>query len=508
MFTLSDISNYDSITIQCHDNPDADAIGSAFGLFSYFKSIGKESQIIYSGRFEISKANLLEMVDALSIPISYVKPDTANPPIKFGTLIITDGQYGTGNVTRFDADTVVVIDHHREENTRYDLGVINFSLGSCSTLVWDLMRKEGFPFDKNPEVSTALYYGLYSDTIGLSEVHHPLDKDMRDSLTYSRSIIKKLQNTNLSMKELEVAGAALTRYERSPSFRYAIFRSEPCDPNILGFISDLALQVDSIDTCIVYNHLPEGAKLSVRTCTREVMASDLAEFITRGVGSGGGHVDKAGGFISLGKVEELLRQEQPSNELIDNYITQKMQEYFSSYDIVDSASHILDVDSMKRYRKLKIPVGYVCTTELFEKGTPIMIRALEGDENVVAADDMYLMVGILGEVYPINAEKFNRSYILTEEPINAAYSYAPTARDRVTGEVKEISGLIKPCIAAGEVYIFAEPIKRDTKVFTSWNIDGYMYGRPGDYIVVRSDDFNDVYIIREDIFHMTYEHIP
>lgn len=39
---LSDLTRYHSITIQCHDNPDADAIASGYALYTYFKQIGKE----------------------------------------------------------------------------------------------------------------------------------------------------------------------------------------------------------------------------------------------------------------------------------------------------------------------------------------------------------------------------------------------------------------------------------------------------------------------------------
>ena len=136
-----------------------------------------------------------------------------------------------------------------------------------------------------------------------------------------------------------------------------------------------------------------------------------------------------------------------------------------------------------------------------------MIRALEGDEYVTASDDIYLMVGILGETYPISAEKFHHSYTLSDEPINKNYNYTPTARNRITGEVKEIAQFIKPCVALGDVYIHGAKLKRDTKVFTGWNIDGYMYGHEEDYIAVRSDDYNDVYIIRGDIFDMTYNEV-
>lgn len=33
---LEELLGYDRITIQCHDNPDADAIASGFGLYCFF----------------------------------------------------------------------------------------------------------------------------------------------------------------------------------------------------------------------------------------------------------------------------------------------------------------------------------------------------------------------------------------------------------------------------------------------------------------------------------------
>ena len=69
---LSSLMDYNSIVIQCHDNPDADAICSGYVLYRYFKSHGKKVRFIYSGNFEISKSNLVCLVKKLHIPIEYV----------------------------------------------------------------------------------------------------------------------------------------------------------------------------------------------------------------------------------------------------------------------------------------------------------------------------------------------------------------------------------------------------------------------------------------------------
>ena len=55
---LSDLLEFDDIVVQCHDNPDADAIASGFGVYSYLKAMGKNVRFIYSGNFKIGRAHV------------------------------------------------------------------------------------------------------------------------------------------------------------------------------------------------------------------------------------------------------------------------------------------------------------------------------------------------------------------------------------------------------------------------------------------------------------------
>lgn len=110
---LKDLESYRDITIQCHDNPDADAIASGFALYAYFQSMGKQVRLVYAGRNRIRKSNLLLMVDKLNIPITHVEEEA-----KAAELLLTvDCQYGAGNVTRLPAQEVAIIDHHQTEIT-------------------------------------------------------------------------------------------------------------------------------------------------------------------------------------------------------------------------------------------------------------------------------------------------------------------------------------------------------------------------------------------------------
>ena len=151
---LTDLLAFNPITIQCHDNPDSDAIASGWSLYRYFQSEGKDVRLIYSGRNAITKANLSLMIEKLSIPIEYEKPSAET---KFDGLLITvDCQYGQMNVTKFEAEHVAVIDHHQGQ-TQAEFAEINPLLGSCSTRCWRLLQEVGYNILDDKELCTGLY---------------------------------------------------------------------------------------------------------------------------------------------------------------------------------------------------------------------------------------------------------------------------------------------------------------------------------------------------------------
>lgn len=148
---LSDLLQFDNIIVQCHDNPDADALASGFGVYEYLRMNGKSPRLVYGGRNIIHKSNLVLMVDSLGIPIEHVD-FLDNPQL----LVTVDCQYGGGNVTFFKAENVAVIDHHRVSGELPAMNRVMSYMGSCATIVWDMLREEGVEINRN--LATALYY--------------------------------------------------------------------------------------------------------------------------------------------------------------------------------------------------------------------------------------------------------------------------------------------------------------------------------------------------------------
>ena len=502
---LSSLLNYNSIVIQCHDNPDADAICSGYVLYRYFKLYHKKVRFIYSGNFEISKSNLVYLIKRLQIPIEYVQKLKSKPDL----LLMTDCQYGEGNVKKFCAKEIAVIDHHQVSGNLPKLNEVRSNLGSSCTVIWNLLKIDDEDKLLDKKVSTALYYGLYSDTNAFSEMAHPLDRDMIDSLNYDKGLILRLKNMNLTLKEARIAGVAMLGVEYHKDNHYAILRSEPCDPNILGLIGDFIVAVDTIDVCLVYTVLPFGTKFSIRSCVSETRADELAAFIAEKIGSGGGHTEKAGGLLK----NELIKKVYPDFVEIDddsakfsisNIIRERLHDYFENSEIIYAKKAKLDVKTMTKYVKGPIVVGFVHPQKHIPSGNMAIVRTLKGDNNVEIRNNTVLIIGINGDVTAISEEKFTSAYTTTGKKFKLNLDYTPTIKNADNGQIYPLMPDAKGCISTGEMNIYARKLDKTTKLFPYWDSETYMVGKKGDYIAVSVDDPHDMFIVEKSIFRKTY----
>ena len=225
---LCDLERFNRIVVQIHNDPDADAVGSGYAIYSYFKEKGKSVRLVYGGRNPINKSNMKMLISELNIPVEYVKE--LEPP---ELLITVDCQYGQGNVEPFEAENIAMIDHHSTGRLTDDMCEIRSNLVSCATVCYALVKDTDFDVNSDTNIATALYYGLYMDSNHLSEISHPLDYDMVDFLKYDKLLISRLRNANYSLSDLETAGNAVAEGNcYIDKFRTGIISSNPCDPRI------------------------------------------------------------------------------------------------------------------------------------------------------------------------------------------------------------------------------------------------------------------------------------
>ena len=516
---LSELLAFNEIVVQCHDNPDADAIASGFALFCYLKEQGKKVSLIYGGTNRIRKSNLMLMLQTLSIPIKYC--DSLEAP---ELLVTVDCRYGEDNVTHFPARNIAVIDHHRITGALPDLSEVRSNLGSCSTLLWHMLKREGYDVNANKNLATAMYYGLYTDTNELTEISHPLDKDLRDEAEFNPSIITRFRNANLSLEELDIAGAALLRSDYNESYRFAIVKANACDPNILGIISDLVLAVDSVDTCLVFCVTEVGVKISVRSCIREVKASELAQAICEGIGSGGGHFVKAGGRINLDLLTreyvkycaeadlvprmELLADgtsNRPTISAIKFFLQTRMMYYFDNSEIIYYDKYRIDGDKLQDFVQKPQELGFVQLDTLYKAGTKLVIRTMKGDMDLVVEPGLTLLIGVDGEITALPGNVFTAQYLTLEEFFQLdGIEYAPTIKNNVDNRILQLLSEAKTCISKKEEIVKAKKLEQKTKLFTKASEDDYLVGDVGDYLVIRPENPQDMSIIKKERFESDY----
>lgn len=518
---LAKLLNYNHIAIQCHDSPDADSIAAGFGLYSFFRQRGREATLFYGGPSPLSKPNLLKMLELLRIPLQHCPQPREWP----GLLLSVDCQHGAGNVAPMRGREVAVVDHHIQECPPPPLHEIRPYLGSCSTLVWHLLGEAGFEARRDlgeeagERLHTALYYGLFMDTGALSEVRHPLDRDLRDSPGVSERILKILKTSNLSLEDLNLAAAALSGLSFNRPGRFAVVGVPPCDSNLLGFISDLVMQVDNIDVALVFSPVAGGVKYSVRSLQREAKASDIAAWVAEnGLGSGGGHQEKAGGWLSADKLARHLSRALPEQrggpepaELAE-YFNERLLAYQAAYSIIDrsvsasppSPGGAEPGQSESLHEKRPLTLAYVPCAEVFPQRPYLYIRMLEGDIALAAGPDTYLMIGLSGEVYPIARRTFEAIYTPLAGEIRQHFPYKPAVLDKNSGQRLDLLALARPCRADGGGRVLARPLERGLKLFTRWDADNYIKGEPGDWLVRPEHDPLDTYIVKKDVFPRLY----
>lgn len=497
---LKELLCFDDIVIQCHNNPDADAIASGFALLKYLEFNGKKPRLIYSGNTRIEKPNLVLMIEKLDIPIKYAEY------VQKPELIVTvDCLFGERNVQSFEAYNFAAIDHHNVTAPKGTMAEIRSNYGSCSSIIADMYIKEGLDYNDYPDVATALYYGLYMDTNGFSEVSQAPDRDLRDNAVYDSILIQLLKNTNLSLAELNMAGDALNNVIYNSDYKFAITEAKAdsyiSDPNILGFISDLVLQTEGVDICLVYGKTTSNQmRLSVRSCTNIMSAKEIAAAVTNG--NGGGHLQKAGGSFDVSLA---------GGEAVNDYIISKIIETFDKYEILNSDNIDISVLPLSEYRKLPQVMKYTRSTDILPAGNRICVRTLEADFNIESSDSIYLMISKSGSVYPITKEKFDRTYSLCDSDFIFDGEYEPRVFTLKDGEMisqqKNLLDFAHTCISKQDSNILAAELNRCVKLYTKWDKNNYMNGEIGDFIAVRKDDNTDVYIIKRSQFEAIYEKV-
>ncbi|BAV03351.1 DHH family phosphoesterase [Lactococcus formosensis] len=149
---LTKIKEYDTILIHRHKNPDPDALGSQCGLRAILRANFPEKKIYAVGYDEPTLTYLAEMDQVeLESGTKYlgIICDTANTPR------IDDERW-------MQADYVIKIDHHPNDDAYGDLRLVEPDRSSASEIITDFALNHDLALNK--EAARLLYGGIVGDT--------------------------------------------------------------------------------------------------------------------------------------------------------------------------------------------------------------------------------------------------------------------------------------------------------------------------------------------------------
>ncbi|MFB3924695.1 MAG: bifunctional oligoribonuclease/PAP phosphatase NrnA [Syntrophales bacterium] len=296
------------VLILAHDNPDPDALASAFALKYLLSALWRISGTIAYGGI-IGRAENKAMVKYLKIdlrPVSGIKMGS------FGVIALIDSQPGSGNNSLPESVIPdVIIDHHMpvyEESLKARFHDIRTNYGSTSSILAGYLIASGLS-SIDPRVATALFYGIRSDTRDLGRETGP-----QDIAAYSHlyryvpfKILSRIEHPRLPRDYFRTFERAISRALIDRDVVISDLE-QIYSPDALSEIADLLIRVEGVQWALCIGEFHGDIYFSLRTFHPKGHAGSVARKMVRELGSGGGHRMTAGGKITYAlNYQEMVR---------------------------------------------------------------------------------------------------------------------------------------------------------------------------------------------------------
>ena len=294
-----------SVVVVTHDNPDPDAIASAWGVVYLVERMLKVPARIVAGGV-ITRAENRRMVDLLHPPLELVEDCDLEEDCR---VVVVDTQH-PARLDGLRAGDVLsaVIDHHSHERSSNGNGsrerpAVKFrdirpNVLATSSMVAGYLKSLDLVPDRI--LATALLYGIHTDAQGW---------DAKFSRTDRAAIARLAQFSDPELRaQIERAPISRSYFEDlilalQNAFIYenaAICFLPSCDSfEVVGEVADLLLRCEGVQRVLCGAVNDSRMFFSARTSDRGGSAAYLLRKTVGKDGSCGGHKNRAGGTLPL-----------------------------------------------------------------------------------------------------------------------------------------------------------------------------------------------------------------
>lgn len=311
----------DKVFIQTHNFPDPDAISSAFGLQYLLKINGIDATICYKGK--IDRYNTRKMMELFGISATNV--DVLGNFDDDSVIVLVDAQKKSGNTYELEVDNVISIDHHPVfEQVDYLYADIRGDIGACASIIASYFFENDIEMPEN--IATALLYGIKIDTAQMTRGVSALDLDMFYKLFFKakKEHIAILESNSGQLEDLKAYGSAIESISIEEQISFANTGTD-CNEALIAEIADFMVELKDVYFSVVYSVKKEGIKISARsTSSSGCNAGKVIIEALDGIGTGGGHVEMAGGYVSF-------RRNRESADILIEKVKERIKAVVSNY---------------------------------------------------------------------------------------------------------------------------------------------------------------------------------
>ena len=299
---------HDRALVLTHDNPDPDAVASACGLAHLLhESAGVAATAAYGGI--IGRAENKALLRVLHLPI---QPVSRVDHHTYDLVCLVDTQPEVGNYSLAgSAPPQLVIDHHpaRPSSLLAAFHDVGGPAGATSTLVTQYLRAARLL--PGPQLATALFYGIKSDTRDLGREYDSADVECYNWLFphVDKPSLSRIEHPSVPARYFAAYHRA---YERARLHGggegVVVDMGEVYVPEIVPEVAEKLVSLEGLRWSLATGSFKGELYLSLRLNDRRVNAGKLVREVCAPLGgSAGGHGAMAGARIPLrGRSSDLL----------------------------------------------------------------------------------------------------------------------------------------------------------------------------------------------------------
>ena len=284
--------------ILTHDNPDPDSLAAAVALgYLLERRAGLDAGVGYGGI--IGRAENLAFVKVLRLPVTPISQIVFS---EYDLFALVDTQPSVGNHSlpaSMAAD--VVVDHHplRDDSLSAPYADVGGDYGATSTMLVEYLRAARI--DPDPELATALFYGIKADTRDLGR--QTTDTDVESYLwlfpRVDKHLLGQIEHPDLPARYFQLYHKA---FERAKVYGPAILTDlgEVYSPDMVAEVAERLMFLEGMKWSLAFGSYRSQLYFSLRTKDRRMNAGRLIrEVCENRSGSSGGHGSMAGARIPL-----------------------------------------------------------------------------------------------------------------------------------------------------------------------------------------------------------------